>query len=119
MGRVLKELQRSCQKEDGSDDPKKGTQLLEIYAVEIQMYTEQRNNKKLKQLYHKALAVRGGDDDHRAGPRGGAGAARGGAGVKAREGGLCAVFPPLRWTAAPSSPFSAAFSLYRPRVINN
>jgi hypothetical protein len=24
-----------------------------VYAVEIQMYTEQRNNKKLKQLYHK------------------------------------------------------------------
>lgn len=29
-------------------DLKKGTQLLEVYAVEIQMYTEQRNNKKLK-----------------------------------------------------------------------
>jgi hypothetical protein len=44
---------RSCQREDGSEDLKKGTQLLEVYAVEIQMYTEQRNNKKLKQLYHK------------------------------------------------------------------
>jgi len=28
---------------------------LEVYAVEIQMYTEQRNNKKLKQLYHKVI----------------------------------------------------------------
>jgi hypothetical protein len=37
---------------------KKGTQLLEVYAVEIQMYTEQRNNKKLKQLYHKVGWVR-------------------------------------------------------------
>jgi hypothetical protein len=36
---------------------KKGTQLLEVYAVEIQMYTEQRNNKKLKQLYHKVSSV--------------------------------------------------------------
>jgi len=27
---------------------KKGTQLLEIYALEIQMYTAQKNNKKLK-----------------------------------------------------------------------
>jgi len=26
--------------------------------MEIQMYTEQRNNKKLKQLYQKALAVK-------------------------------------------------------------
>ena len=37
---------------------KKGTQLLEIYAIEIQMYTEQKNNKKLKELYHKALAIK-------------------------------------------------------------
>lgn len=28
---------RSCQREDGSEDLKKGTQLLEVYAVEIQM----------------------------------------------------------------------------------
>ncbi len=31
---------------------------LQVYALEIQMYTEQRNNKKLKQLYQKALAVK-------------------------------------------------------------
>lgn len=41
---------RSCLREDGTEDPKKGTQLLDIYALEIQMYTEQRNNKKLKQV---------------------------------------------------------------------
>jgi hypothetical protein len=51
-------LHRSCQTADGSEDLKKGTQLLEVYAVEIQMYTEQRNNKKLKQLYQKALGVK-------------------------------------------------------------
>lgn len=45
---ILKELHRSCQREDGSDDQKKGTQLLEVYAIEIQMYTETKNNKKLK-----------------------------------------------------------------------
>ena len=37
-----------CQTDDGEDDLKKGTQLLEIYALEIQMYTAQKNNKKLK-----------------------------------------------------------------------
>lgn len=58
MHKILKDLHRSCQREDGSEDLKKGTQLLEVYAVEIQMYTEQRNNKKLKQLYHKALGVK-------------------------------------------------------------
>jgi COP9 signalosome complex subunit 2 len=29
---------------------KKGTQLLEVYALEIQMYTAQKNNKKQKVL---------------------------------------------------------------------
>lgn len=32
MGRILKELHRSCEREDGSEDPKKGTQLLEVRA---------------------------------------------------------------------------------------
>lgn len=36
----------------------KGTQLLEIYALEIQMYTEQKNNKKLKALYEQSLHIR-------------------------------------------------------------
>eukprot|EP00878_Enallax_costatus_P008522 GHUV01008910.1.p1 GENE.GHUV01008910.1~~GHUV01008910.1.p1 ORF type:complete len:373 (+),score=151.55 GHUV01008910.1:186-1304(+) len=58
MHKILKDLHKSCQREDGSYDLKKGTQLLEVYAVEIQMYTEQRNNKKLKQLYQKALGVK-------------------------------------------------------------
>ncbi|KAK6776274.1 hypothetical protein RDI58_027275 [Solanum bulbocastanum] len=58
MNKILKELHKSCQKEDGTDDQKKGTQLLEVYAIEIQMYTETKNNKKLKELYTKALSVK-------------------------------------------------------------
>jgi len=45
---ILKELHKSCQKEDGTDDQKKGSQLLEVYAIEIQIYTETKDNKKLK-----------------------------------------------------------------------
>ncbi|KAI1427189.1 putative COP9 signalosome subunit 2 [Xylaria sp. FL1777] len=56
--RKLRELQKACQREDGSDDPSKGTYSLEIYALEIQMYAETRNNKQLKVLYQKALRVR-------------------------------------------------------------
>ena len=44
----LKELHRACQKSDGTDDPAKGTYSLEIYALEILMYAETRNNKRLK-----------------------------------------------------------------------
>jgi len=51
-------LRRSCQTEEGDDDLKKGTQLLEIYALEIQMYTAQKNNKKLKALYEQSLHIK-------------------------------------------------------------
>lgn len=44
----LRELHKACQKEDGSDDPSKGTYSLEVYALEILMYAETRNNKRLK-----------------------------------------------------------------------
>ncbi|KAE8649470.1 hypothetical protein Csa_017890 [Cucumis sativus] len=50
MIKILKELHKSCQREDGTDDQKKGSQLLEVYAIEIQMYTETKNNKKLKNV---------------------------------------------------------------------
>eukprot|EP00124_Ichthyophonus_hoferi_P002724 Ihof_evm8s198 gene=Ihof_evmTU8s198 len=58
LGKIVKQLHASCQTEEGADDHKKGTQLLEIYALEIQMYTEQKNNKRLKALYESALQVR-------------------------------------------------------------
>ena len=44
----IRELHKACQREDGSDDPSKGTYSLEIYALEIQMYAETKNNKRLK-----------------------------------------------------------------------
>lgn len=35
-----------------------GTQLLEIYALEIQMYTARKNNKELKKLYEASLQIK-------------------------------------------------------------
>jgi COP9 signalosome complex subunit 2 len=54
----LRELHKACQRDDGSDDPNKGTYSLEIYALEIQMHAANKNNKQLKQLYERALKVR-------------------------------------------------------------
>ncbi|KAI3530343.1 COP9 signalosome complex subunit 2 [Colletotrichum filicis] len=54
----LRDLHKACQKEDGSDDPSKGTYSMEIYALEIQMHAETKNNKQLKRLYQRALKVR-------------------------------------------------------------
>lgn len=42
----------------GEEDQKKGTQLLEIYALEIQMHTEQKNNKALQSLYEQSIHVK-------------------------------------------------------------
>ena len=58
LSRILKQLHSSCTTQDGEDDLKKGTQLLEIYALEIQMYTAQKNNKKLKALYDQSLHIK-------------------------------------------------------------
>ncbi|KAL8936522.1 MAG: hypothetical protein Q9211_004147 [Gyalolechia sp. 1 TL-2023] len=54
----VRDLHKACQREDGTDDPSKGTYALEVYALEIQMYAETRNNKRLKALYNHALKVR-------------------------------------------------------------
>ena len=54
----VRELHSACQREDGTDDPSKGTYALEIYALEIQMYADTKNNKRLKALYQRALKVR-------------------------------------------------------------
>ncbi|KXJ28781.1 COP9 signalosome complex subunit 2 [Exaiptasia diaphana] len=58
LAKILKQLHQSCQTDEGEDDLKKGTQLLEIYALEIQMYTSQKNNKKLKALYEQSLHIK-------------------------------------------------------------
>ncbi|KAG6883700.1 hypothetical protein C0992_008068, partial [Termitomyces sp. T32_za158] len=43
---------------DGDDQSQRGTQLLEIYALEIQMYNETKNLKKLKEIYNATNDVR-------------------------------------------------------------
>ncbi len=57
VGKLIKKLHQACLKNDGSFDQQKGTQILEVYAIEIQMYTEQKNNKRLKETYLRALTV--------------------------------------------------------------
>lgn len=58
VSKKLRELHKACQREDGSDDPSKGTYSLEIYALEIQMLAETKNIKQLKTLYQRALKVK-------------------------------------------------------------
>ncbi|CAB9500293.1 signalosome complex subunit 2 [Seminavis robusta] len=53
---VLKDLM-SIRKDCGSGT---STQSMEIYALQIQLYSRQKDNKKLREVFNKAMAVRGG-----------------------------------------------------------
>ena len=57
LSRILKQLHSRCITEEGEPDLNKGTQLLELYALEIKMYTSQKNDKKLKALYDRSLQI--------------------------------------------------------------
>eukprot|EP00537_Pseudo-nitzschia_pungens_P013711 CAMPEP_0172384860 /NCGR_PEP_ID=MMETSP1061-20121228/2574_1 /TAXON_ID=37318 /ORGANISM="Pseudo-nitzschia pungens, Strain cf. pungens" /LENGTH=526 /DNA_ID=CAMNT_0013113641 /DNA_START=120 /DNA_END=1700 /DNA_ORIENTATION=- len=44
----------------GSSSSSSNTQSIEIYALQIQLYSRQKDNKKLREVFNKAMAVRGG-----------------------------------------------------------
>jgi len=54
LAKILKELELSCQSEDGLDDAKKGTQLFQVFSLKFPMLTLQKNTKELKKEYHRA-----------------------------------------------------------------
>ncbi|TMW57840.1 hypothetical protein Poli38472_014443 [Pythium oligandrum] len=60
LTKIVRELIASCEEEDSEDGVKKNSQLLEVYALQIQMYTSQKDNKKLVSIYEKALRTKSG-----------------------------------------------------------
>jgi len=59
LSKSLDNMYGACRLPDGSDDHSKGNQLLEIYALSIHMEDVKQNNKKLKELYTRALNING------------------------------------------------------------
>jgi COP9 signalosome complex subunit 2 len=59
LEKKLEAMHKECQLPDGSDDPSKGNQLMDIYALEISMFSAKGNNRKLKELYERALKIKG------------------------------------------------------------
>uniref|UniRef100_A0A7E4W3L7 PCI domain-containing protein n=1 Tax=Panagrellus redivivus TaxID=6233 RepID=A0A7E4W3L7_PANRE len=55
---VLKDLKASCLTPTGETVENKGTQLLEVYAIEVQKFTLQNNNKALQIVYNQALKIK-------------------------------------------------------------
>jgi len=52
---MIRELHKTCQTADGSDDVSKASLLLEIYALEIQMCTQTKNSARMKEIYPKTI----------------------------------------------------------------
>ena len=48
-------LKQSCQLPDGRDDPSKGTYLLEVYCLEIQLCSLTRNATRMRQIYPRTM----------------------------------------------------------------
>ncbi|KAG5645339.1 hypothetical protein DXG03_006401 [Asterophora parasitica] len=58
LSKLIRDLHAATTSNEGDDQSQRGTQLLEIYALEIQMYNETRNVKKLKEIYNACNDVR-------------------------------------------------------------
>ncbi|RKP23590.1 COP9 signalosome complex subunit 2-like protein [Syncephalis pseudoplumigaleata] len=58
LNQVLRDLKQACQNRTSSDAQSRDTHLLEVYALEIQLLTREKKNKKLKELYQQCLAVK-------------------------------------------------------------
>ncbi len=54
LRRILAELKQTCREEDAN---KNATQLLEVYALEIEMFSILRDTKPLRALYEKCLML--------------------------------------------------------------
>merc|ERR1712241_982839 len=55
LQRLVRSLHNTCQKPDGTDDVSKGSQLLEVYALEIQMCALTKNSLRMKEIYPKTI----------------------------------------------------------------
>ncbi|EEC47024.1 COP9 SigNalosome subunit 2, partial [Phaeodactylum tricornutum CCAP 1055/1] len=59
LEQVLRDLQTNMPPED-SGSASSSTQSMEIYALQIQLYSRQKDHKRLRETFQKAMAVRGG-----------------------------------------------------------
>eukprot|EP00823_Brevimastigomonas_motovehiculus_P004362 TRINITY_DN2862_c0_g1_i2.p1 TRINITY_DN2862_c0_g1~~TRINITY_DN2862_c0_g1_i2.p1 ORF type:complete len:506 (-),score=87.20 TRINITY_DN2862_c0_g1_i2:331-1731(-) len=54
---VLKQLHKSCQLKDGTDDQKKGSELLEIYAMQVEIYTATGDAIGMKDIFERTKGL--------------------------------------------------------------
>jgi len=56
--RLIVVLKESCQSPDGSEDMSKGSYLLEVYCLEIQLCSITMNSTRMKQIYPKTISMK-------------------------------------------------------------
>jgi COP9 signalosome complex subunit 2 len=56
----LELLLRGLKSMDDIESSSSSTNCMEIYALQIQLFSRQKDNKKLREVFNKALAIRGG-----------------------------------------------------------
>lgn len=56
--RLIVVLKQSCQATDGSEDISKGSYLLEVYCLEIQLCSITMNSTRMKQIYPKTISMK-------------------------------------------------------------
>lgn len=62
---ILDVLKRSCQLDNGADDPAKGSYLLEVYCLEIQLCSATQNATKMREIYPKTINLNATASDPR------------------------------------------------------
>jgi COP9 signalosome complex subunit 2 len=55
--RILLLLKQTCQLPDGSDDISKGSALLEVYCIEIQLCSHTHNAARMRNIYPKTMNI--------------------------------------------------------------
>ncbi|GAX28583.1 COP9 signalosome complex subunit 2 [Fistulifera solaris] len=60
LQKVLKDVMLHQQGNETSATSSSSTQTMEIYALQIQLYSRQKDHKRLRETFRKAMAVRGG-----------------------------------------------------------
>mmetsp|Transcript_9161 Transcript_9161/g.22458 ORF Transcript_9161/g.22458 Transcript_9161/m.22458 type:complete len:522 (-) Transcript_9161:1302-2867(-) len=65
LQQVLRDLQTTQEQNDANimsdgGNSSSNTQSIEIYALQIQLYSRQKDNKKLREVFNRAMSVRGG-----------------------------------------------------------
>jgi COP9 signalosome complex subunit 2 len=57
VNRTINELHASCRAADGTDDPAKGSYLLEVYGFVVQLCAATKDMVRMKEVYPKIMQL--------------------------------------------------------------